>query len=201
MAALAEQASPLNTPREFVGMDDNSMYALRQRQKALEALARGIGHESHDATRGELNQFDERLDRCLSARPVLALSARRGLPWSLPPPLNTVLTLASMRADENQSKSKSGRPSPTRSSLIASFKLIDKNGNGSLSRAEVVKACRSDASVRALLGLPADINEADGSKDQLLQVFERMDADASKTIDIDEFCAAFLPAGGQGGAA
>ena len=182
-------------------MDDNSMYALRQKQKALEALARGVGHESHDATMGELDRFDERLDRCLSARPLLAVSARRSLPWSAPPPLNAVLTLSSMRADEERT-SKPGQSAEvqatevTRESLIECFKHIDANGNGFLSRAEVVKACRSDARVRALLGLPAEIGEAGGSKDEFLQVFQRMDADASKAIDLEEFCAALLPSGG-----
>lgn len=80
------------------------------------------------------------------------------------------------------------------------FRSIDANGNGSLSRAEVIKAARADASLRALLGLPATIRASDGSHAFFESVFQRLDADDSRAIDLDEFCAAMSSSGGAGGA-
>ena len=75
----------------------------------------------------------------------------------------------------------------------AAFHKMDKNGDGVLSRIEVVKALRSDPAIRELLNLPAHIRQEDGSRDQFEAVFQRMDADGSKGITEDEFCRVLNP--------
>merc|ERR1740121_57296 len=77
--------------------------------------------------------------------------------------------------------------SPRQAVASEAFRIIDKNGNGSLSRIEVILACRRDPSVRALLGLPATIRQEDGSRDRFEQVFQAMDSDDSKDVDFEEF--------------
>ena len=67
------------------------------------------------------------------------------------------------------------------------FQLIDKNSDGVLTRIEVIKACRADAEVRVLLGLPEKIRQEDGTRDAFEAVFQRLDADDSKAIDLLEF--------------
>ncbi|KAL1511747.1 hypothetical protein AB1Y20_005035 [Prymnesium parvum] len=67
------------------------------------------------------------------------------------------------------------------------FQLIDKNGDGTLTRIEVIQACRHDARVRELLRLPETIRQEDGSRDEFELVFQRMDADDSKGVDFKEF--------------
>merc|ERR1712048_235278 len=71
------------------------------------------------------------------------------------------------------------------------FALIDGNGNGKISRAEVIKACRESEKVRNLLGLPKVIRQEDGSRDQFEAVFQRMDKNESKDVSLDEFSSFF----------
>jgi len=81
-------------------------------------------------------------------------------------------------------------PSPhvtTAAMARRAFELIDRDGGGTLSRAEVILAVRRDVAVRALLGLPATIRQEDGSRDNFERVFQAMDVDDSKQIDADEF--------------
>ena len=68
------------------------------------------------------------------------------------------------------------------------FAAIDKNGNGELSRSEIIKACRVNPQVRELLGLPARVQQEDGSRDRFESVFQFLDADGSKSIELAEFC-------------
>ena len=67
------------------------------------------------------------------------------------------------------------------------FERIDTNGDGVLSRAELIRACRVDERVRQLLGLPRAIRQEDGTRDAFEAVFQGLDADGSKTISLDEF--------------
>ena len=67
------------------------------------------------------------------------------------------------------------------------FKLIDKNGDGVLSRIEVIQACRSDERVAKLLRLPQTIKQEDGSRDRFEEIFQQMDTDDSKEVDMEEF--------------
>ena len=76
----------------------------------------------------------------------------------------------------------------------AAFKLIDKNGDGVLSRIEVVKALRTSAQVRKLLALPEKIRQEDGTRDLFERVYQGIDTDDSKSITLPEFEAYFSPA-------
>ena len=71
--------------------------------------------------------------------------------------------------------------------VATAFSLIDANGDGVLSRAEVIKACRASERVRTLLGLPKTIRQEDGTRDAFEAVFQRLDVDDSKSITLDEF--------------
>jgi len=64
---------------------------------------------------------------------------------------------------------------------------MDTSGNGRLSRAEVIKAARTDPKVRKLLDLPEIIRQEDGSRDRFEQVFQAMDGDDSEEVDHAEF--------------
>jgi len=85
------------------------------------------------------------------------------------------------------------QPSPqydsqaTRSNCLTAFDLIDRNGDGVLSRAEVIKAARDNADVRQLLQLPEHIRQEDGSRNDFEHVFQAIDKDESKSITRDEF--------------
>ena len=70
------------------------------------------------------------------------------------------------------------------------FKTLDANGNGVLSRAEVIKAVRESEEVRTLLGLPAQIQ--DETREVFENIFQMIDVDGSKSIDRDEFQKFFL---------
>ena len=67
------------------------------------------------------------------------------------------------------------------------FRLIDKNGDGVLSRIEVIQACRNDGEVARLLRLPQQIKQEDGSRDRFEEIFQMMDIDDSKEVDLQEF--------------
>ena len=60
--------------------------------------------------------------------------------------------------------------------------------------AEVIKAVRTDAEVRHLLGLPQHIRQESG-RNEFEAVFQALDRDGSKAIDVEEFVSYF---GGKG---
>ena len=72
-------------------------------------------------------------------------------------------------------------------SCEAAFKLIDKNGDGTLTRAEIIKGCRNEQRVRELLQLPLTIRQEDGTRDVFETVYQLIDKDDSKSIDLKEF--------------
>ena len=89
----------------------------------------------------------------------------------------------------------SRRPKATATTVARAFDAIDANGNGVLSRAEVIKALRDSEEVRTLLGLPAQIH--DETREVFENVFQKIDADGSKSIDKDEFHRFFMGDGGR----
>ena len=110
-----------------------------------------------------------------------------------PPPQKQRLVL---RHAESQASAQPPAPSPKidparEAQLRKAFDSIDANGNGTLSRAEVIRACRNDADVRVLLGLPARIAEG-ASRDAFERIFQQLDPDESRDIDFGEFCAFFV---------
>jgi len=79
------------------------------------------------------------------------------------------------------------------SAVREAFSLIDVNGDGVLSRIEVIKAVRTHKRVRALLKLPHQIRQEDGTRDAFEMVFQQIDTDDSKTISAYEFESYFFP--------
>ena len=67
------------------------------------------------------------------------------------------------------------------------FTLLDKNGDGILSRIEIIQACRKDERVATLLRIPQQIRQEDGSRDAFETMFQSMDDDDSKAVSLDEF--------------
>lgn len=142
----------------------------------------------------ELDRFDDRLDACLSARPHLAASGRISVP--LRPPV-----AAAAEPDEMAFGSSHSRPAPPQTlaqaravanaAVAHAFMLMDRDGNGALSRPEVLDALGADTptsiEVRRLLGLP-DSREAQAHTKAL---FAAIDIDDSGTITLDEFAKAF----------
>ena len=80
-----------------------------------------------------------------------------------------------------------------RDAIRAAFALIDKNGDGVLTRIEVIKALKKSKEVQHLLRLPAAIRQEDGTRDAFEEVYQKIDVDDSKSITREEFEAYFLP--------
>ena len=74
-----------------------------------------------------------------------------------------------------------------RASARAAFRLIDKNGDGTLSRIEVIKALRTQPKVQKILQLPAIIRQEDGTRDAFEAVFQAIDKNSNKEICLEEF--------------
>ena len=67
------------------------------------------------------------------------------------------------------------------------FDYVDANGDGCISRAEVILALRKDQNLANLVLLPCRIRQEDGSRDEFERVFQAMDEDDSKGLDWEEF--------------
>jgi hypothetical protein len=75
--------------------------------------------------------------------------------------------------------------------ILDAFDRIDVGGHGKLYRSEIMRACRQDERVRVLLGLPRVLRDENGTRDALERVFQRLDADDSKSFSQDEFLSVF----------
>jgi hypothetical protein len=71
------------------------------------------------------------------------------------------------------------------------FELADKNADGTLSRAEIVACCKSEAAFAEFVGLPSTIR--DSERVLLEDFFQKADADGDKRITLEEFVAHFNP--------
>jgi hypothetical protein len=65
------------------------------------------------------------------------------------------------------------------------FSRADRNNDGTLTRAELILRLRSDTELAELLQLPARVG--DGDRDAFESVFQRMDVDDSRGVDVEEF--------------
>ena len=190
---LSHIASPLNSARSNlspsaaarrVGISAHGVNIDVAKRNALITLAAREAEEQTQ-TFSELDQFDERLDTHLSTRPKLGESARRSLPLALPPKTSAELAAAgTARAGRRNSPRK-----PTQNRIAIAFHQMDKNGDGTLSKSEVIRACRADAELRSLLGMPSRVRPED--TEFFERLFQRMDNDGSKSIDYEEFEAFF----------
>jgi len=70
--------------------------------------------------------------------------------------------------------------------VVDAFKLMDKNGDGELSKTEILIALRKQEAVRSLLGLAAVKFSEGEEKDAFEAAFSKMDADASDMISPKE---------------
>eukprot|EP00662_Eupelagonemidae_sp_cell21_P057796 gene57796-biopygen108637 len=78
------------------------------------------------------------------------------------------------------------------------FDRIDRNGDGGLTRAEVIRAVRADAELRSALGVaPFAQSDADGHR-AFEEAFQLWDADGSRDVSQDEFAAALRRRRGDG---
>jgi len=76
----------------------------------------------------------------------------------------------------------------------AVFTSIDRNGDKSISRAELIRALRTDTKLQSLLNLPSRIG--DEQRDVFERVFQTMDADDDRHITCGEFAAFLRQKGG-----
>jgi hypothetical protein len=91
-----------------------------------------------------------------------------------------------------------------RADVDAAFARTDTNGDGQISRTELVRACRLDDGMRALLGLSEQIQLEDGTRDAFERLIGRLEEDSKKvrreaaalvssTITLDTFRAILAP--------
>ena len=79
------------------------------------------------------------------------------------------------------------QPAPGVVNLFAElFARVDRNDNGTITRAELIEAIYADDAVRSTVGLPQRLSDA--QRQELEAVFIEMDSDTSDGIDLTEFC-------------
>ena len=66
---------------------------------------------------------------------------------------------------------------------------MDRNGDGDISRIEMIKALKDpdNEDLREMLQLPERIRQEDGTKDRFESMFQAIDKDESKKIRLDEW--------------
>ena len=84
-------------------------------------------------------------------------------------------------------------PLAARGALLAAFSRLDRNGDGVCTRAELIKALRTDAELRSLLQLPARVKENDRAAFEA--VFQGMDVDDDRAVTAEEFVGFVLARG------
>jgi len=73
--------------------------------------------------------------------------------------------------------------------LRAVFDSCDVQKNGMVNKRELIKAIRSDEKMADFFGLPKEIRQEDGSRDQMEALFQAMDSDSDREITWEEFLA------------
>ena len=102
---------------------------------------------------------------------------------------------AQQKAAADAISSAQADPEGVTAAVVAAFEKIDKDGSGTISRIEVVQACKRHDDLRCMLGLPEHIRQEDGSHTALEALFERMAAneEGQKQIALAEFLRVFGP--------
>jgi hypothetical protein len=75
----------------------------------------------------------------------------------------------------------------THEKLKLVFEMCDVNRDGSITKIEFIKACRTKPWVAELFKLPTQIRQEDGSRTKTEHFFQKLDKDDSKTITWEEF--------------
>lgn len=73
----------------------------------------------------------------------------------------------------------------------ALFERLDVNGDGNISKVEMIKALKTDPEAAALLELPRHIRQEDGTRDSFEARFQAMDRNDSRSLDWNEFWSYF----------
>ena len=94
-------------------------------------------------------------------------------------------------AQQSPSSTPANQALPRPMDLAEAFALMDKNGDGILSREDVVQTCQRHGRLRSLLGFPSHIKPADATQRSFERAFHLMDKGGSHTVDFSEFCAFF----------
>jgi len=71
------------------------------------------------------------------------------------------------------------------------FNQLDRNGDGSVNKRELIKACANSKDIADLFCLPQRIRQEDGSREEFERIFQDIDANDDREIDWAEFKAAF----------
>jgi hypothetical protein len=116
-----------------------------------------------------------------------------------PPRANNFWDESSSGEEDDSAAAQLPSPLPMaaqRPALMAAFLRADANGNGVCTRAELIKALRTDEELRAALRLPARVREG-ATRTSFEAVFQSMDRDDDRAITAEEFVEFVLS--GQGG--
>jgi len=154
-------------------------------------LAAGTGH--HGTDRPLAAEFSS----------TLATSARHQLRVTDKPSLaSTKRKLPERFPDEQQNKKPKQPDAPPRpgvppikiKDLREIFDNVDRDGNGLVTKIELVKACRNNPNVAKFFQLPETIRQEDGSRARFEEVFQTIDIDSSKEISWAELLAFYKSA-------
>jgi len=69
------------------------------------------------------------------------------------------------------------------------FAALDKNGDGSITQAEMIRGLKQHPWAASKLGMPSHIRQEDQTRSCYQLAFGSMDSDESKTIELDELLA------------
>ena len=165
----------------------------------MEKLPKHIGQEAADAVAAATGVSVEAVGLTLSnlipniiAKP-LELDASAGVFNAQMGEIERSLRSASERVESpgiGPERSRDAQLSSAQvAQLRAAFARVDANGDGNISKEEIMAALRRDPDVGELLGLHGHTGE-----DMLFEagrVFQDMDADGNQEIDVDEFVGFF----------
>jgi len=81
-----------------------------------------------------------------------------------------------------------GKAKPQDDAFLRSiFDRCDLNGDGQVSKIELIKLLRTDHEVADFFGLPYHIRQEDGTRDQMEAWFQQIDKDGDRFLTFDEF--------------
>ena len=91
-------------------------------------------------------------------------------------------------AEQASSAAGTAFPAPAISmeALAQVFATLDTNQDGKLSHAEFIRGLKKHPEIANLMGMPASIQQEDGTRDKYQLAFGEMDADGSKSIELPE---------------